>query len=288
MNTCRLVVVVLALTLACTARGQGLGPPLPDMAETPTVGLGSFPAGGEAASGALGMNPLEMLESAGRSLPGGSRALSGAGPGESKGGLSTAVNILVVLTVVTLAPSIMLMTTCFMRILIVLGLLKQAMGAQSVPPPQVITALSLFMTLLVMSPTLDRINEEAVVPYRAGEVSDYDTLWTLAKQPVRDFMFDQIDATGNWSSLYMVLEYRGFDTSEPENLTRADVDMVTLIPAYMLSELKVAFLMGFRVYLPFLVILLYAFTIEDAHGWFGELEGKLSEKHRHIAEHSFA
>jgi flagellar biosynthetic protein FliP len=85
-------------------------------------------------------------------------------------------------------------------------------------------------------------------------VTDYETLWNKAKQPMRDFMFAQIDATGDYSSLLMVLNHRGVDTSDPEMLRREDVDMVTLIPAYMLSELKVAFLMGFRVYLPFLVI----------------------------------
>ena len=110
------------------------------------------------------------------------------------------------------------------------------------------------MTLLVMAPTLDRIYDEAIDPYNRGEIRDYDTLWDKSKQPLRDFMFDQIEATGNWSSLYMVLNYRGIDTSEPEALTRADVDMIALVPAYMLSELKTAFLMGFRVYLPFLVI----------------------------------
>src|SRR4029078_11771636 len=94
--------------------------------------------------------------------------------GDSKGGLSTAVNILVVLTVITLAPSIMLMTTCFVRILIVLGLLRQAMGTQSVPPPQVVTALALFMTLLVMAPTIDRINHEAIEPSRACQASNYN------------------------------------------------------------------------------------------------------------------
>ena len=95
---------------------------------------------------------------------------------------------------------------------------------------------------------------EAVVPYQQGEIRDYDELWARAKQPMRDFMFAQIEATGNWSSLYMVLEYRGVDISEPEKLSRNDVDMVTLVPAYMLSELKTAFVMGFRIYLPFLVI----------------------------------
>ncbi|MBL8963016.1 MAG: flagellar type III secretion system pore protein FliP [Phycisphaeraceae bacterium] len=205
------------------------------------------------------LNPLSMLDSAAAMLPGAGGPASGAdgpAPGGSgrPGGLSTALNILVVLTVLSLAPSIMLMTTCFMRIVIVLGMLKQAMGTQSIPPPQVTIALSLFMTLLVMSPTIDRINAEAITPYRQGEITTYDELWEKARQPVRDYMFDQIEATGNWSSLYMVLNYRGIDTSRPEALSRADVDMISLIPAYMLSELKVAFLMGFRVYLPFLVI----------------------------------
>jgi flagellar biosynthetic protein FliP len=146
------------------------------------------------------------------------------------------------------------MTTSFVRILVVLGLLRQALGTQGLPPPQVLTGLALFMTLLVMAPTFERVYTEALAPYDRGEIRDYGTLWDRAKQPLRDFMFDQIEATGNWSSLYMVLNYRGVDTSEPGRLTRADVDMVALVPAYMLSELKTAFLMGFRVYLPFLVI----------------------------------
>jgi len=146
------------------------------------------------------------------------------------------------------------MTTCFLRISIVLGLLKQAIGTSSVPPPQIIVALSLFMTLLVMSPTIDRINTEAVAPYKAGTITDHEQLWDRAKQPIRDFMFDQIEATNNWSSVYMLLNYRGVDTTHPEKLTRSHVDLITLVPAYMLSELKTAFLMGFRVYLPFLVI----------------------------------
>lgn len=197
-------------------------------------------------------NPLAMLDAAGEAIPGASRG-NASGEGK-KGGLSTALNILVVLTVVSLVPSIMLMTTCFVRILIVLGLLKQALGTATIPPPQVITALALFMTLLVMAPTISRIDKEAIAPYRSGEVQDYDELWTRAKQPVRDFMFNQIEASGNWSSLYMIMDYRGVDISDPTKLTRASVDMISLIPAYMLSELKVAFLMGFRVYLPFLVI----------------------------------
>lgn len=205
------------------------------------------------------LNPLAVMESAGRALPGAWGAASGvpeAAPtgGKRGGGLSAVMSVMLLLTVVTLAPAILLMCTCFVRIIVVLGLLKQAIGAQSVPPPQVITALALFMTMLVMSPTVDRVYHEAVVPYQSGEVESVDELWDRAKQPVRDFMFAQLETTGNWSSLYMVMNYRGVDTTRPESIRREDVGMTELVPAFMLSELKTAFLMGFRVYLPFLVI----------------------------------
>lgn len=228
-----LAVLVLAW-LPAWAAGQGYGPPMEAAIEEAAEG-GDFGA----------FNPLRMVDAASRALPGGG--------GETRG-LSGPINVMVLLTVIALVPSVMLMTTCFVRIIIVLGLLRQALGTQSLPPPQVITGLALFMTILVMAPTMERIHAEAVVPYQRGEVTDYDELWSRAKQPLRDFMFDQIEATGNWTSLYMVLGYRGVDVSDPSTLTRADVDMVTLIPAYMLSELKAAFLMGFRIYLPFLVI----------------------------------
>ncbi|MEO1584430.1 MAG: flagellar type III secretion system pore protein FliP [Planctomycetota bacterium] len=197
-------------------------------------------------------NPMAMLAAAARLLP---SQDAGASPASQDAqGLSAAINIMILLSVLTLAPAIVLMTTSFVRILIVFGLLRQALGTQGLPPPQVITGLSLFMTLLVMSPTLERVYDEALGPYNRGEIREYDELWDASKQPLRDFMFDQIEATGNWSSLYMILNYRGIDTSDPQSLTRADVDMVALVPAFMLSELKTAFLMGFRVYLPFLVI----------------------------------
>jgi flagellar biosynthetic protein FliP len=253
--------IVCALGLASTsttqAWAQAAGPPMPEYRGNTPVMPGQQPsldrsiAEAFPAPGTTSFNPVSLLEAAGRSLPGGQSATPSDAP---MAALSTPVTILILLTVISLAPAIVLMTTCFPRILIVLGLLKQAIGAQGVPPPQVITALALFMTLLVMSPTLDRINAEAIQPYRDGQVADYDELWSRTKQPVRDFMFAQIEASGNWSSLYMVLEYRGVDVSRPEGLTREDVDMVSLVPAYMLSELKVAFLMGFKLYLPFLVI----------------------------------
>lgn len=188
------------------------------------------------------LNPIEVLQSAADSVPG------------MDGNLSTTLNILVLLTVLSLAPSILILCTCFTRFVIVLGLLRQALGTQSLPPSQVIVGLSLFITFVVMTPTMARMYEDGIKPYVDGQEESYEVAWDRTKQPLRDFMFSQLEATGNWSGVYMMLNYRGIDTSDPSELKRSDVDMLTLIPAYVLSELKVAFLIGFRIYLPFLVI----------------------------------
>ncbi len=252
------ILMLLCGVLSAAPAFAQAGPPSPDFAPPARTSEGFSRALSQLSdpSNANSINPFAVLDSAGDALSSfknGSPGSPSSG-GKAEGGLSGVVNIMVVLTVIALVPSIMLMCTCFVRILVVLGLLRQAMGTQSIPPPQVITALALFTTLLVMSPTIDRINKEAIQPYRTGQVRDHDELWNRAKQPVREFMFAQIEATGNWSSLYMILQHRGMDVSSPEKLTRADVDMISLIPAYMLSELKTAFLMGFKIYLPFLVI----------------------------------
>jgi flagellar biosynthesis protein FliP len=254
------LLVVLTLTLigpAPVLAQAVFGPPRPDSAPV-APGPASLPRIATGAPGEVignpsndagafdNLNPASILAGAAEALPN--------AQGSSSKGLSTAVNILVVLTVISLVPTIMLMTTCFLRIVIVLALLKQALGTQQMPPSQVLLGLAMIMTLLVMSPTIDRVNREAIEPYRTGQITDYGQLWDRAKQPLRDFMFDQIEATGNYSSLYMIMNYRGLDTSSPEKLTRGDVDMLTLLPAFVLSELKVAFLMGFKIYLPFLVI----------------------------------
>ena len=188
------------------------------------------------------LNPVEVVETVTGSIPG------------YDGTLSTSLNILLLLTVLTIAPALLVLCTCFTRVVIVLGLMRQAMGTQGLPPSQVILGLSLFITFVVMAPTVRRTYDEAIRPYAAGEITDYTEAWQRARQPLRDFMFSQLEATGNWSGVYMMLDYRGMDVSDPGELTRADVDMLTLVPAFILSELKVAFLMGFRIYLPFLVI----------------------------------
>jgi len=243
----RLALMLTLLLMAPWVHAQDLvGPPV-----VPAVPESTGPALARELGRALegqggGPNPLSVLGAATEVLP----------PDEQgqRPGISAAVSILLVLSVITLVPSIMLMTTSFVRIIIVLGLLKQALGTQTVPPSQVLLALALFLTLFIMTPTIGRIYDEAIVPYEQGQITDYETLWDAGARPLRDFMFDQIEATGNWSSLLTIMEYRGYDISDPSALTRADVGMAELVPAYMLSELKVAFLMGFRIYLPFLVI----------------------------------
>jgi flagellar biosynthesis protein FliP len=228
----RLVALIAAILFASPLAAQeAMGPPVAGAPETV-----------DAAGGVERLNPASMLEDAAEALPG------------YDGGLSGALNVMVLLTVLSLAPAIVIMCTSFVRIIIVLALLRQAMGTQNLPPSQVIFALALFMTFMVMTPTIERVYAEAITPYQNGEIQSQIEMWDRAKQPVRDFMFDQIEATGNWSSLYMILNYKGVDTSEPEAMTRADVDTLTLASAFMLSELKTAFVMGFRIYLPFLVI----------------------------------
>ena len=228
----RLVALIAAILFASPLAAQeAMGPPVAGAPETV-----------DAAGGVERLNPASMLEDAAEALPG------------YDGGLSGALNVMVLLTVLSLAPAIVIMCTSFVRIIIVLALLRQAMGTQNLPPSQVIFALALFMTFMVMTPTIERVYAEAITPYQNGEIQSQIEMWDRAKQPVRDFMFDQIEATGNWSSVYMMLNYRGVDTSSPEELTRADVGTEALVPAYMLSELKVGFLIGFRVYLPFLVV----------------------------------
>ncbi|MGB3212393.1 MAG: flagellar type III secretion system pore protein FliP [Desulforhopalus sp.] len=161
------------------------------------------------------------------------------------GQVSNALQVLFVLTILSVAPAILLMTTCFTRIVIVLGFVRQAMGTQNMPPTQVILGLSLFLSFFVMSPTFNRINEEALQPYLNEEV-DQPTALEKAVAPMRDFMFGQVRE----DELTLLTEI----TMDSEPMDPEDIPTMTLIPAFMLSELKRAFQMGFMIYIPFLVI----------------------------------
>ncbi len=169
---------------------------------------------------------------------------------ETPGQMSSALQIVLMMTVLSLAPSILIMMTCFTRIIVVLGLLRQAMATQQLPPNQVLICLALFMTFVVMAPVYGRIHEEAIQPYLDGEITQAGAL-AGATVHMRGFMIDQIEAGDNSDDVYLFLDEA---TADKPELMWGDVPTMTLIPAFVVSELKIAFLMGFRVYLPFLVI----------------------------------
>ncbi len=169
-------------------------------------------------------------------------------------GVSATLQILVLMTVLTLVPSILIMTTCFARILIVLALLRQALATPQLPPGQVLMGLSLFMTVLIMGPTWSRVNRDALQPYLETRMSQRDAL-DNALVHMRQFMYAQIDESGNHEDIYLFHEYAlGAAIPDAVELTLADIPTTALVPAFILSELKTAFVMGFRIYLPFLVI----------------------------------
>jgi len=163
--------------------------------------------------------------------------------------LSSAMQIIVLLTVLSLAPAILIMMTSFTRIIIVFSLLRQALGTQSLPPNQVLIGLSLFMTFLIMSPTWQRVNSEAISPYMDGKISQQDAL-ARAQGPLREFMIRQIERSGNTNDVLLFTDYM----KQPAPKEFSEVGTMTLIPAFVLSELKTAFLLGFKIYLPFLII----------------------------------
>jgi flagellar biosynthesis protein FliP len=167
----------------------------------------------------------------------------------SRENLSSAMQLLILLTVLSLAPAIMIMMTSFTRIIIVLSLLRQALGTAQLPPNQVLIGLAMFMTFLVMGPTLNKVNDVALQPYLNGTMTQQEAL-VRAQEPMREFMIRQIEAGNNDEDVLLFHRFTG----KPEPQTWGEVGTMTLIPAFMLSELKTAFLMGFMIYLPFLVI----------------------------------
>jgi flagellar biosynthetic protein FliP len=165
--------------------------------------------------------------------------------GEDAAGMADSVRLLLLFTVIALVPSILIMMTGFTRIIIVLSFLRNALGLQQTPPNQVLAGLALFLTLFLMSPVLTQINETAYEPYVAGTITQEEALGEAAK-PVREFMLRQT----NKEDLNMFLELSG----EAQLKSLDSVKTTTIIPAFITSELKRAFIIGFLIYLPFLII----------------------------------
>lgn len=166
-------------------------------------------------------------------------------------GLSSSLQVLLMLAVLSLAPAALLMTTCYVRVVVVLSILRQALGMQNLPPTQVITTLALFLTLLVMSPVWKQVYDESVVPYTQHQISG-EQAWKTGVAPIRRFMSMQIEKTQNTEDVWLFMSYLPKQATPTKSYD--DVPLQALLPAFMLSELKTAFLIGFQIYLPFLIL----------------------------------
>lgn len=159
--------------------------------------------------------------------------------------VSTTIKLLLLLTVFSLAPGILILMTCFTRIVVVLAFLRTALGTQQTPPTQVLIGLALFISFFVMAPTFSEVNKEALQPLFNNEIS-LDEAYDKAALPMKEFMTKYTRE----KDLALFLNYEG--TEKPESME--EIPMRALVPAFAISELKTAFQIGFMIFVPFLVI----------------------------------
>ena len=164
----------------------------------------------------------------------------------------TSLQIMLMLTVLTLAPAFLIMVTAFTRIIIVLSLIRNAIGVPQLPPNQVLLGLALFLTFFVMAPVWQRVQTEAVTPFTAGQIAQPEA-FSRAEQPIRQFMLRQVREKD--LSLFVFLA----KIDAPKTIE--DVPTYVVVPAFIISELKTAFQMGFVVFIPFLVIDMVVSTV---------------------------
>ena len=176
------------------------------------------------------------------------RALGDKGAGDNSP-LSMSLQLLVVMGLLTILPALVLMMTSFLRILVVLSILRQALGLQGSPPGQVLAGLALFLSLFVMAPTLDAVNTQAIAPYAAGTITA-DAAIGQAGDAFHAFMIRQTRE----SNLMMFTDIAGFGAGGGTFKNTVDVPFSILLPAFVTSELETAFQIGFMIFLPFLVI----------------------------------
>ncbi len=178
------------------------------------------------------------------------------------GQLDTSIRLLILLTVLSLAPSILIMTTSFVRIVIVLSLIRQALGVPTVPPNQVIVSLALFLTFFIMKPVFETINQEALQPLLKREITD-QVFFDKTSGILKEFMAKHTRK----ESIKVFLDVSGMDKEEREKIkSPKDIPLSVLIPAFMVSEISVAFQIVFLLYLPFLIIDLVVASILIAMG----------------------
>lgn len=169
----------------------------------------------------------------------------GVGTATRPGEIATTIQIFLLLTVLSLAPSLLIMTTSFTRIVVVLSFLRTALGTQQAPSNQIILALSLFLTFFIMTPVWQQINTEAYQPYKAGTLTQ-EQAFDKAVKPVRKFMLSQTREKD--LALFVSLSKQ----ERPKNAD--DIPTLTIVPAFMISELRTAFQIGFLIYIPFIVV----------------------------------
>ena len=167
------------------------------------------------------------------------------GTAENPAQVASTLQVIAVLTIATLAPGILMMTTSFVRIVVIIGFLRNAMSTQNVPPNQVVIALAMFLTFYIMAPYWSQANDNGLQPYLAGQISQEEAL-TNVLEPMREFMFRQTREAD--LALFVNLA----DAPRPES--QEEVSTFVLIPAFIISELKTAFQIGFMIYVPFIVI----------------------------------
>ena len=181
--------------------------------------------------------------------------------------IGSSLRAVLLLSVVSLAPAVLLMTTSYIRIMVVLSLVRQAIGLQTLPPTQVLTSLSLFMTLLVMTPVWTRVYDDAIEPYRQDESGmTLGQAYDAGALPIRQFMAAQIAAADNRADVFLFYRHAYPEGAAPESF--AEVPMQVLLPAFVIIEWKVGFLMGFTIFLPLLVVDLVVASVTTSMGMF--------------------
>ena len=162
--------------------------------------------------------------------------------------LSASMRMLLVLTLLSLAPFLLVMVTSFTRIIVVLHFVRSALGTQTSPPNQVLIGIALFLTLFIMAPVMSEVNSECIQPYDQGKITQEEAL-NAGMKPIRKFMFEQTSRKD--IRLFMEIEKKSNDVSVNNE---DEIPTLVLIPAFMISELRTAFIIGFLIYLPFIVI----------------------------------
>ncbi len=174
-------------------------------------------------------------------------------------GVALPFQILAALSILTLAPYLLIMMTSFIRVAIVLSFIRSALGTQQVPPTQVLMGLAIFLTFFIMAPVGNKVNTEALQPFMKGEMQTAEFV-NKALEPIRDFMFRQVREKD------LVLFIKLAQMKKPK--TKADVPIHVLIPAFMISEIKTAFEIGFAIYIPFLVVDMVVSSVLMSMGMF--------------------